>query len=208
MRTINLLIASIISTFMIIGCNPEKSDNNPVNISSQVSLNKNNEEHINKGTVEAILNAFSTGGLVVLDRADSNARFFSPFGEGELDQRATIRPRDQWNGAHLRADDWHVILLGLFSGGDNSYTLKNAIEDISTTKITFTLNGEVIETEQTPIKRFLSPSYLFDVAYGYQVGKIYSPDELPVGTYTLNLLIETPGYEDLTNSIVFYVDPN
>lgn len=215
-KNFNLLITSIIITFMFLSCNPEKSDINSVNISGQVNSHKNNtdtkisKEYTTRGTVEAIMNAFTTCGCVVLYKSyfsNSNARFFSPFGEGEWDKRASIRPIDPWNGAHLRVDEWHVILLALSAGGNSFYTYQNAFEDLSTSHIIFTLNGEVIETEQTPIKRYLQPIQGFDVMYGYQVGKIYCPDELPVGTYTLNVVIKTPGFEDYTKSIIFYVDP-
>jgi len=207
MKHLSLLITSIIITIMISGCNSEKSGNNPVNISSQVSLNKNNKEHITKGTVEAIMNAFTTGGQVMLYRANHNAVLFSTLGEGWPDRGASIRPG--WPDVHVKAYDWHVILIGFFASGNSSYTLQNAIKDLSTFTITLTLNGEVIETEQTPIKPYLEPdAFGDDVAYGYQVGKIYSPDELPVGTYTLDLIIKSPGYEDWEESTVFYVDPN
>ena len=163
-------------------------------------------DRISRGVVEAVLHAFTTGGRVVLLRTSDTSGFHAA--PAELFE-GSIRPfpGSPWDGGRFCVDDWHVILIALFDGGDSSYKMKDAQERFSNVNITFTLDGEPLSTDRTSVKRFLKPeSFGLDVAYGFQEGKILSPDELGVGIHKLNVIVSPP--ETFEGEIDFYVDPS
>jgi hypothetical protein len=163
---------------------------------------------ITRGDVQAVLEALPTGGMVVLIRASDSAVVHAAPVEGT---RGEIRPLPAWDGRRYCVDDWHVLLLGWFAGGDQSFSRQDA-EGLSGISLSFTLahNGssEALDTVRTPIKRILAPGFFgWDKGYGFQEGKIMSPDELGVGEYTLTVVSEIGGSTYETSN-QFFIDPS
>lgn len=164
---------------------------------------------LTKGDVEAVFNAFLTGGRTVLFQAKAKKVKGAP--ADFLGSQGAIRPfaGSPWDGKHFCVNDWHVILVAYFDGGDQSYTMQDAVAVLSQVVFTFTLDGSPLAIERTPVKRFLEPQkFGLDEAYGLQAGRIMSPDELTVGTHTLDLVVHDPVYGDFADSIQFFVDPS
>lgn len=161
---------------------------------------------VTKGDVQSVFQAFTTGGRVVRLQASETAGFHAAPAQRF---NGSIRPfpLSPWDGSRQCVDDWHVILIGLFEGGDQSYKLQDASDYFSQVGLSFTLDGDPLSTERTSVKRFLEPeNFGLEVAYGFQEGKIMSPDELEVGEYTLTLSIEDPVYGDEELTITFFID--
>ena len=168
-----------------------------------------NSSRITRGDVEAVFNAFITGGRTILFHGQVKVVEGAP--ADFRGSHGAIRPLSQsaWDGKHFCVEDWHVILLGFIDGGDKSYTMKDAIANESQLVISFTLDGVLLVSEQTPIKRFLEPQVTgLDEAYGFQAGRIMSPDELTVGTHALSFAVHDPVYGDFADGIEFSIDPS
>jgi hypothetical protein len=166
-------------------------------------------QRITQGDTRAVLNAFGTGGRVILANGQtveaSPADFFGSHG--------SIRPfaGSPWDGAHFCAEDWHVILVAWFDGGArDTFNRQRAEEIIAPVTISFTLDGEALETTRTPIKRLLNPpsAFGFEEAWYFQQGKIMSPDALSVGQHELSVTFtNTPPGEEGSDQITFFIDP-
>lgn len=110
-------------------------------------------------------------------------------------------------------DDWHVLLLGFFEGGDQSFNMQDAEEILSrwNATLTLTLAGEsdVLDTIQTATKPLLlMEDYGFDKVYGFQVGQIVPAGAFPIGEYTLAVVVEFDGTLWFESSIQFFIDPS
>lgn len=118
---------------------------------------------------------------------------------------AAIRPF-QFDGRHYCVLDWHVALLTFVEGGDASFTRKDAEASLNLNSATFVLNGTVLGTERTKIKRYPDPSrFGFVEAYYFQQGRILSPDDLAVGQHTLSASgTDSRGPFEFTTS--FFID--
>ena len=164
---------------------------------------------VTRGDVQAVLEAMPTGATAVLFRASEIAAVSAAPVEGT---RGEIRPLPGWDGRRYCVDDWHVILVGWFAGGAKSFTRQDAAESLSGISMSFSLTGDgysgVLDTVRTPIKPLLAPEFFgWDVGYGFQEGRVMSPDELGVGEYTLTVLCEINGSSfPLTSQ--FYIDPS
>jgi hypothetical protein len=166
-----------------------------------------NSSRITRGDVEAVFNAFTTGGVTILFRGQVKVVEGAP--ADIIGSQGAIKPLGPWDGKRYCVDDWHVILIGYLDGGDKSYTLKDAIAFLSPVVVSFTLDGVPLAGDRTPIKRFLAPERLgLDEAYGFQAGRIMSPDELSVGTHALGVVFHDPVYGDFADGIQFFVDPS
>jgi hypothetical protein len=161
-------------------------------------------QRITRGDVEAVLQAFGNGGRVVLQHSRTGegapADFFGSHG--------SIRPfsGSPWDGAHFCADDWHVIVIADIEGGDASFRHADAQAIMDPLTVEFTLDGVVLATTRTSIKRFLNPEpFDLDVAYYFQEGRLMSPADLAVGTHTLSVVVTGPSgvFQD---EITFFVD--
>jgi hypothetical protein len=168
-----------------------------------------NSSRITRGDVEAVFNAFLTGGRTILFRGQAKVVEGAP--ADFVGSQGAIRPfgGTPFDGKHYCVDDWHVILIAQFDGGDKSYTRKDAIAYVSQVVVSFTLDGVPLAGDRTPIKRFLAPQgFGLDEAYGFQAGRIMSPDELSVGAHALGVTVHDPVYGDYADGIQFFVDPS
>lgn len=161
---------------------------------------------IKRGDAEAVLNAFGTGGTVILRRGGERA-------EGApadfLGSHGSIRPfRDSpWDGRHFCAEDWHVILVAWVDGGDASFDHQQAQAAFDPVEISFTLDGAALATTRTPIKPFNDAQrFGLERAWYFQQGKVMAPDDLGTGQHELSVRVTDPtGVFD--DSITFFVDP-
>ena len=160
---------------------------------------------ITRGDAQAILNAFGTGGRVILRRQGETAEaapadFFGSHG--------SIRPYEgsPWDGRHFCAEDWHVILVGWVDGGDASFDHRQAQAVLDPVTVSFTLDGVALETIRTPIKPFNDPEpFGLERAWYFQQGKVMAPDGLSVGQHELSARFTSPtGVFD--TGITFFID--
>jgi hypothetical protein len=132
-------------------------------------------------------------------------------GVGEADvagSRGAIRPHSgsPWDGAHFCAEDWHVILLTWTEGGDASFSRSDAEGIMSGIAVSFTLDGAVLPTTRTSIKRFLDPERVgAQEAWFFNQGRIMSPADLTVGQHQLSVSITGPS-EVLDDGMTFFID--
>ena len=84
---------------------------------------------ITRGDVEAVFHAFGGGGLTGLLHAPGGG-VGSPADDNG--SQGSIRPfaGDAWDRAHFCSDDWHVILIAVFDGGDSSFTEQDAVRSL------------------------------------------------------------------------------
>jgi len=158
---------------------------------------------ITRGEVEAVFQAFGSGGWAVL-RHSEMARGAPA---DHLGSHGAIRPFPAWDGIHVRSEDWHVILVADIEGGDASFTVRDAEEIMSKITVHFELDGVPLETTRTAIKRFLNPErFGVTEAYYFQEGRIMSPEELAVGPHTLSLTMSYGTGETYVDTIGFVVD--
>ena len=170
-------------------------------------MEKRSESHrITRGDAEAVLNAFGGGGRAVLLHSRTGegapADFFGSHG--------SIRPfaGSPWDGAHFCAEDWHVILIADFEGGDASFKHDDAESIMNGLDISFTLDGAPLPTIRTAIKRFLNPEQFgLQVAYYFQQGLIMSPTDLSIGNHRLEVtLVDASGQQSFQDGITFFID--
>ena len=167
-------------------------------------------DRITRGEVQAVLEAFATGGVVVLLRASDTVGLYAA--PADLDgSNGAIRPYHPWDGRHYCVDDWHVILMGFFEGGDQSFTIQDAEDLLSKWSVTFILifHGEsvVLDTVRTSTRALLNPDpFGFEKAYGFQQGHIVPAGTFPLGGYTLEAVVEFDGAVRFESSIDFSVD--
>lgn len=161
---------------------------------------------ITQGDVESVLDAFTTGGRVILSLQSDTAGFDAAPSDFHGSNGA-IRPFGPWDGLHVCVNDWHVLLISEFDGGDKSYTMQDAQNYLSQVSEIFYLDGNPVQTTRTPIERFLNPAtYGMEEAYGYQTGAIMAPGELQVGQHAFNVHVTDPVYGDADFAVTFYVD--
>lgn len=161
---------------------------------------------VTEGDVEAMFNAFTTGGRTIVYQSRGTAGLYaSPI---EHLFTGSIRPLPPWDEGHFCVDDWHVILIAFFDGGDQSYTREDAESILSELSLTFTLDGNELSTNRTPIKRFLEPEVFgLEEAYAFQEGKFFEPGELSLGEHFFNLNVYDP-YGEFDLPITFFIDPS
>jgi hypothetical protein len=143
-----------------------------------------NTVRVSKGDAEAIFESFGNGGWAI--RRHSQVLEGAP-ADGLVGSLATIRPNPVFDGAHYCALDWHVIVLAIFDGGDASYTAQDFEAFRATVSNVYTLDGQLLEIDQTATKRFLRSLTAQDIttAYYFQEGTVLAPEALSVGAHTL-----------------------
>lgn len=161
---------------------------------------------ITQGDVESVLYAFTTGGRTVLSRSSDTAGFHA--GPADfLGSNGAIRPFPAWDGKHVCVNDWHVLLIGIFDGGDKTYTEQDAQNYLSQVDASFVLDGKSLSVTRTSIRRFLNPgAFGLDEAYGFQEGSIMAPGDMAVGTHALEVDVADPVYGNDRLNITFFVD--
>jgi hypothetical protein len=98
-------------------------------------------------------------------------------------------------------------VLAVSDGGDASYTIQDFEAYRATVSLVFTLDGQLLETEQTATKRFLRDLTASDIttAYYFQQGTVLAPEALAVGSHTLTTDFSDV-YEEGQLTISFTVD--
>jgi len=187
MRTLRYMAILAIATLVLASANDSHADN----------------PRITKGDVNAVFNAFGSAGRKIFNfEMPNNASVAAPadfFGSN-----GAIRPFEgsPWDGQVHCVDDWHVILIAVFDGP----TYQDAVDSISPISSRFWLNGTMLGTKRSAIKRFLE---LPDPSWGYQEGAILSPKKLPVGNYELLWIASHPIFGVLIQQTIFFtVDPS
>jgi hypothetical protein len=163
-----------------------------------------NTVRVSQGDAQAIFEGFGGGGWAI--RRHSPVFEGAP-ADGVVGSLATIRPSPLFDGAHYCALDWHVIVLAVSDGGDASYTIQDFEAYRATVSLVFTLDGQLLETEQTATKRFLRDLTASDIttAYYFQQGTVLAPEALAVGSHTLTTDFSDV-YEEGQLTISFTVD--
>jgi hypothetical protein len=167
---------------------------------------------VSRGDAKTVFEEFAGAGKLIRSKANVNVELGTP---ADLNFRASIRPYSDptFNGRHYCAEDWHVILVTYFSGnsGNSSFTHQDAENELDPLVITITLDGEVLVTERTSVKRcpttvFFPPEYEITEAYFIQEGRLMAPDELSVGTHSLSYTAVGLDVND-ADSMTFVIDP-
>jgi hypothetical protein len=161
---------------------------------------------IGRGDAEAIFQAFGTGGLAILQ----HNRLAEGAPADDFGTRGSIRPfaGSPWDGTHLCAEDWHVILVADIEGGDSTFTRPDAEQIMQGLVLSFTLNGAPLPTNRTAIRRFLNPGFFgIQEAYYFQQGRIMSPTDLAAGSHQLQLTITDASGQTFQDGITFFIDP-
>lgn len=157
---------------------------------------------ITRGDVEGAFRTWN-GGLRAL-RFISGVVVAAPI---EGFQHGAIHPLLS-DGKHYCAEDWHVVLAGWITGGDQSFTYQDAVANLSGIEDTFILDGVMLSTTQTSIVLRVEAG-AFEEEYGFIVGSILSPSDLSVGEHSLTWLVAFPGEPQFeVTTITFYVDPS
>jgi hypothetical protein len=157
---------------------------------------------VSQGDAEAVLQAAPTGGGAIRSHGIVN-----PSAPADIELRASIRPFSGtvFDGRHYCAEDWHVILLADFEGGDNSFTEQDARAIMDGITFDFFLDGTPLATNRLPIKRFLAPQQFFETAYYFQQGVVLPPSGLTVGSHTVGVSVTDPR-GNITDQVTIHID--
>jgi hypothetical protein len=157
-----------------------------------------------EGDARAVLNAFGNGGWAVVQHSPT---IMGAPAAGLLGSPTAIRPFPPFDGRHYCALDWHVFVIAWIDGGDMSFTRQNAEASLGQIVQRFWIDGAPVETERTPIKRFLRAEALgLEEAYSFQEGRILSPDDLTVGAHTMRVQSTDSTGAIFDNTITIHVD--
>ena len=123
---------------------------------------------------------------------------------------ARINPAPQWNGRHFCSLDWHVISVAAIEGNPIGGTRTNneIIETLSQIIVLITLDGTLLDTDTTAIKRTTNPENRGYVeAFSVSIGKVMAPEDLSVGQHSLQFTGIRPGQPPMVmNPITFFID--
>jgi hypothetical protein len=161
---------------------------------------------ITQGDTEFASNTFTTGSQEILSLQSDIVSFNTAPADFHRRRIVIIKPFAAWDGMHFCVNDWHVLLIAEFDGGDKSYTIKDARSYLSQVDNLFYLDGNPVRTSRTPIKRLLPPPNGLEKAYGFQTFTIMTPRDLQVGQHTFNVHVVDPVYGNADLAITFYVD--
>jgi hypothetical protein len=175
-----------------------------ISLVAAVSTADASSVRVTQGDAQSILDAFGNGGWAV---RLSSGQGVQANGPADLEIRAAIRPLAFYNGRHYCIDDWHVLLLAIFDGGDTSYTYQYAATVLDPITLDLKLDGNSLTTTRTSIKRFLNPEQFgYEEAYYWQQGTLMPPGALSVGAHQLSSKLS--GGAHGSSSAKFYVDPS
>ena len=100
-----------------------------------------------------------------------------------------------------------MILAADIEGGDASFTRGDAEAIMRGVDVSFTLDGAVLPTTRTAIKRFLAPDLVgVQVAYYRNLGRIMSPADLSIGSHQLQVTASDPSGQTFQDEITFVID--
>lgn len=161
---------------------------------------------ITRGDATAVFEAFGNGGRAVLQ----HSRVAQGAPADDVGSRGSIRPfsGSPWDGAAFCADDWHVILIADIEGGDRSFRRQDAERIMDGLTVSFTLDGNPLETTRTAIRRFLDPAgFELEEGYYFQQGRVMAPTDLSVGQHRLTVDIsDSAGQQNFHDAITFTID--
>jgi hypothetical protein len=153
-----------------------------------------------------VLYAFDGGGRAVLLHSTTAEGAPADF----VGSHGSIRPfaGSPWDGAHFCADDWHMILIADFEGGDASFRHDDTARIMNGLQVSFILDGAALPATRTAIKRFLNPGQFgLQVAYYFQQGQIMSPADLSIGSHRLEVtMADASGQQSFQDGITFVID--
>jgi hypothetical protein len=157
---------------------------------------------VSEGDAEAALEAAPTGG-----GAKTSHGIVNPAAPSDIERKASIRPirRSVFDGRHYCAEDWHVILLLDFAGGDSSFSEQDATTILDQDTIEFFLDGAPLATRRLSIRRLLAPHPGFENAYGFQQGVVLPPSALTVGSHTVGATLTSPT-DNESGQITIHID--
>jgi hypothetical protein len=167
-----------------------------------------NAPRVTQGDAQAIFEAFPNGGwAIILNGGTVEEGAPVDFLPGSL---ARISPAAQWNGRHFCSLDWHVIGQAANEGNPvgGSRTNEELRETLSQIVFLITLDGALLDTVRTAIKRTTNPERIGAVeAFSVQVGKVMAPEDLSVGQHTLQFTGHRPGQPpNVMPAITFFID--
>ena len=174
-------------------------------VGSAASIAGANSSRSTEGDARAVLNAFGNGGWAILGHSPTS---MGAPAAGLVGSATVIRPFAFFNGRHYCVLDWHVAVIAWIDGGDRAFTRQDAEGSLGQIVQTFWVDGAPVETERTPIKRFLrdTSAFGFAEAYYFQEGRLLAPDDLAVGTHTIRVQsIDSTGVI-FDNTVTVHVD--
>ena len=160
-----------------------------------------NSAGVTKGDAQAVFQTIGAGGQAILAHASENAA-------GAPAQvnwfPVLIHPNNPVrNFCEL---DWHTFQLALTDGGNYaSYSNQEAKAFLEAGSVVFELDGVVVPTETTPVKRWTNLEALgvpeWEFAWWRNHGTVLPPGTPAVGTHELKLTITEPIFG--TDVVVF-----
>jgi hypothetical protein len=162
---------------------------------------------VTQGDAQAILESSGGGGWAVRVHGGSIEGAPADF---LPDSIARIGPNPPWEGRHFCSVDWHVISLNYFDGNieGEARTAREIRAFLAETDLIFTLDGALLDTTRTPIKRFLGTEFADLVeAYWFAEGRVMAPADLSVGQHSLQADVLFPtGEYGIGPPITFFID--
>jgi hypothetical protein len=158
---------------------------------------------VTRGEAQAVLNGYPTAGRTIFFQGSERSNGAPARGAAE------IRPfaGTPWDGAHYCKDDWHAIVAAWFDGneiGGPQSTVPEIRDRLAQVTVSYTLNGNPLETTRTAIRPFLHTSHLgLEDAFAFQQGTVI---KFAPGTYTLVVHFSDPVFGDFDTGITIYVD--
>lgn len=117
------------------------------------------------------------------------------------------------SGAHLCADDWHVLVVYDVESVDPTNPLLATralvVDDLQATTTSWTLDGVPMATETLPIKAVpAAPQQSGTPTYSYTNGTLLAPDALSVGPHTFTMVLSDPAFPTPVQTRTFIIDPS
>jgi hypothetical protein len=160
---------------------------------------------VTQGDVEAIFHAGFTGGNGIL--LHSHQVLGAPVADFPSAVLAFFNPTQEFC-----VDDWHILRIGVSNSVDNDvfFTKEQAIADLQSTTITFTLDGTPLSTDQTPITQLsVADQKLFGLpgpTFGFQAASFFAPGAISVGMHVVETTITDPVFGSDHRSKTIFID--
>jgi len=144
-------------------------------------------ERISRGDAQAVLESFWTT-YTIESQTPTTAPGFA--------NAHYINLNSFHDGVHVCTLDWHTYGIGWAWEG----TLQDAMADKALLDIEFLIDGELVESDVTAIKRVLTE---FGLIFAWTYGDLIEPGSLEIGTHTLTTNFYYDGtFESVTGSFI------